>query len=106
MICSEHKTHFQNLCSMGQLLRFLIFSFLLLTPINTTSVKACNLVNYNTIDCGKDFKLTGEPDGLCESCESTHGICATNSHGGFVCLCNGTKHQYNCNGPTEYTLGT
>ena len=100
MIGSEHKTHFQNLGSMDQLLRFLIFIFFLLTPINTTLVQASNPVNCNTIDCGKDFKLTGEPDGLCESCESTHGICATNSHGGFVCLRNGMKHQYNCIGPT------
>ena len=106
MIGSEQKTHFQNLCSMGQLLRYLIFIFLLFTPIKITSGKASDPVNCNTIDCGKDFKLTREPDGFCESCECTHGICATNSHGGFVCLCNGTKHQYNCNGPTEYTLGT
>ncbi|KAF3962254.1 hypothetical protein CMV_013213 [Castanea mollissima] len=99
---AELKTHFQNLDSMDRLLRFLIFISLIFTLIISTSVQASNAAtNCTTIDCGKDFELTARtPNDVCESCERTHGACATNSHGDFVCLCNGAKHRYNCNGPT------
>ena len=101
LIGSELETDFQNLGSMDRLLRFHIFIFLLFTLIVFTSVQASNgTINCTTIDCGKDLELTRTPNGVCESCESTHGTCSTNSHGDFVCLCNGAKHRYNCNGPT------
>ena len=101
LIGSELETDFQNLCSMDRLLRFHIFIFLLFTLIVFTSVQASNgTINCTTIDCGKDLELTRTPNGVCETCESTHGTRSTNSHGDFVCLCNGAKHRYNCNGPT------
>ena len=101
LIGSELKTDFQNLDSMDRLLRFLIYISLIFTVFLSTSVQASNAATNCTIDCGKDFELTARtPNVVCESCESTHGTCSTNRHGDFVCLCNGAKHRYNCNGPT------
>ncbi|KAL0009443.1 hypothetical protein SO802_010945 [Lithocarpus litseifolius] len=62
------RAKFENMGSMD-IFRFLICIILLITLIKLTT------------------------DNRCESCQSTKGVCTTNSSGDFACLCNGEEYE-------------